>query len=83
MKKSVTLEDAQEEARRKVMLAMARGYQLVCFCANSAPPFTSKFSSPSALPLELLDFAKGRRCVPAGGVRAARHGGAADGRAPL
>ena len=51
MKKSVTLEDAQEEARRKVMLAMARGYQLVCLCANSAPPFTSKFSSPSALPL--------------------------------
>lgn len=58
LKKTVTLEEAQEQARRKVTLAMHRGCHLIVLCANAAPPFTSKFSRPDCLPLELLDCAK-------------------------
>lgn len=57
-KKTVTLEEAREQARRKIVLAMHRGYNVVLLCANSAPPLTSKFCSEDELPLELLDCEK-------------------------
>lgn len=55
MKKTVTLEEALAEARRKLVLSMKQGYNLVIMCSNAAPPLKSKFTSPSALPYLLLE----------------------------
>lgn len=55
MKKTVTLEDGREELRKKLVLAMGRGLHFVMLLANSAPPFTSKFSDKKSLPIDILD----------------------------
>lgn len=55
MKKTVSLDEALEAARSKLVLAMKRGYSLVLMCANSAPPLRSKFCHPAKLPIELFD----------------------------
>lgn len=55
MKKTVSLDDALDAARSKLVLAMKRGYSLVLLCANSAPPLRSKFCHPNKLPFELFD----------------------------
>lgn len=55
VKKTVSLDEALEAARSKLVLAMKRGYSLVLLCANSAPPLRTKFCHPAKLPIELFD----------------------------
>eukprot|EP00966_Prymnesium_polylepis_P293439 6777504-Prymnesium_polylepis.2 len=45
MKKEKTLEEALEEARKKLLLCLERGYHLIMLCANSAPPMKSKVAA--------------------------------------
>jgi len=54
MKKEKTLEEALEEARKKLLLCLERGYHLIMLCANSAPPMKSKFTSDTELPYLML-----------------------------
>ena len=55
MKKEKSVDEALNEARTKLVLALKRGYQLVLLASNSAPPLRSKFSSPTQLPYALVD----------------------------
>jgi len=63
MKKELSVEDALLEERKKLVLALKRGLNLVFMLSNSAPPFKSQFSSPTALPYELVDDYEAVRSV--------------------
>jgi len=55
MKQTKTLEEAQDEARAKLLLAMKRGLQFVMLLSNSAPPLKSRFCAAGSLPYTLLE----------------------------
>lgn len=55
MKKTVSLEEAQQAARDKLTLVMKEGLCFVMLLSNSAPPLKSKFCSPTCLPYTLLE----------------------------
>ncbi len=68
MKKEKSADEALDEARAKLVLALKRGYQLVLLASNSAPPLRSKFSSPAQLPYALVDdYASVIAALPAAG----------------
>lgn len=62
-KKEKTVEEVQEEFAKTLLRAMKQGQMLVLLCSNSAPPFTSKFSAPHALPMEVLDAKKVQQVI--------------------
>jgi len=57
LRKTKTVEEAMEEARTKLIMAMRRGYSLLVLLSNSAPPLKSKFTSPTQFPYALLEDA--------------------------
>ena len=67
MKKTKELEEAQKEVAKEILRAMKQGMRFKFLLANSAPPFTSKFSNETYIPKELLDATQVLGCVGAEG----------------
>ena len=55
VRKEKSCEEALEEMRAKLVLAMRRGYHLVLMLSNSAPRLRSRFSSSAHMPYTLLE----------------------------
>merc|ERR1712100_511162 len=56
IKKTKTLEEAQDEMAKTTLMCLKQGRVLTLLCSSSAPPMTSKFACPH-FPLALLDYA--------------------------
>jgi len=56
--KMKTLEEVQDEMRKKVVVAMQMGYPLIIELQNSAPNFKGQLCSDTTIPLETLCMAK-------------------------
>jgi hypothetical protein len=53
--KTQSLDEALDDVRAKLVLALKRGYSLILLMANSAPPLRSQFCRKDKLPFELFD----------------------------
>jgi len=58
MTKEKTLEEALEGCKKKLVDAIKHGKSLMIMMSNSAPPLTTKFTSPTTLPIDVLDATK-------------------------
>lgn len=66
VKNNKTAEEALDDARAKLVVAMRRGYKLVFMLGNAAPKLHSRFTSKAHLPYVLLeDNAQVQRAVGA------------------
>jgi hypothetical protein len=57
MKKTKTVEEAQDEMAKTTLMCLKQGRMLTLLCSTSAPPMTSKFAC-AHFPLALLDAGK-------------------------
>jgi len=66
-KKEKSVQQVQDEFAQVLLRALKQGQMLVLLCANSAPPFRTKFSSSHALPEQLLDIKQVKAVLGADG----------------